>query len=92
MQEPSSENISQHDSNPSIARLSLQQSHKILIQNRLEFSKEILTMSFLSADLTERIASPNKFEGLVPGQDGLLELGVFEGGQNLLKFWPWCIA
>jgi hypothetical protein len=49
-------------------------------------------MSFLSADLTERIVSPNKFEGLVPGQDGLLELGVFEGGQNLLKFWPWCIA
>jgi hypothetical protein len=42
--------------------------------------------------LTERIVAPNKFEGLVSGLDGLLELGVFEGGQNHLKFWAWCIA
>jgi len=42
--------------------------------------------------LAERIVSPNKFEGLVPVLDGLLELGVFEGSQNLLKFWAWCIA
>jgi hypothetical protein len=42
--------------------------------------------------LTERIVPPNKFEGLVPGLDGLLELGIFEGGENLLKFWAWCIA
>jgi len=42
--------------------------------------------------LTERIVAPNKFEGLFPGLDGLLELGVFEGSQNLLKFWSWCIA
>jgi hypothetical protein len=33
----------------------------------------------LSANLPERIVSPNKFEGLVPGLDGLLELGVFDG-------------
>ena len=35
--------------------------------------------------------SPDELEGLVSGLDGLLELGVFEGGQNLLKFRPWCI-
>jgi len=41
--------------------------------------------------LAERIVSPNKFEGLVPGLDGFLELGVFEGRENLLKFRAWCI-
>jgi len=46
----------------------------------------------LSTDLPERIVSPNKFEGLLPVLDGLLELGVFEVGQHLLKFWTWCIA
>lgn len=92
MQKPSSENISQQDSNPNTARLSLQHSHKILITNNLKLSNRILPYAVLSANLTERIVSPNKFEGLVPGLDGLLELGVFEGGQNLLKFWPWCIA
>jgi hypothetical protein len=42
--------------------------------------------------LPEGIVSPDKFEGLVSSLDGFLELGVFEGSQNLLKFWPWCIA
>jgi len=42
--------------------------------------------------MTERIVTPNKFEGLFAGLNGLLKLGVFEGGENLLKFWAWCIA
>ena len=42
--------------------------------------------------MSEWKVTPNEFEGLLPGLDGFLELGVFEGGENLLKFWAWCIA
>src|ERR1700721_1138030 len=92
MQEPSAENISQQDSNSSMGRLGLQKPHKILIQSSSQFNERIRSQGVLSADLPERVMSPNKFEGLVPGLDCLLELGVFEGGQNLLKFWARCIA
>ena len=92
MQKPSSENISQQDSHPSIACLSLQHLHQTIDIKLVTIRRTQSIPRVLSTNLTERIVSPNKFEGLFPGLDGLLELGVFEGGQHLLKFWAWCIA
>src|SRR5580698_4099765 len=79
MQEPSSENISQQDSNPSIARLSLQQSHKILIQNRLEIQQGNSDHELLIGRFDGEDSVSEQIRGLGPGSGRPPRVGRLRG-------------